>query len=132
MDKIFWWFELSLSSDDLDLYDSLKDYILSEEKLIENNYPIQNPEKPGCAILFVDSKKGTGDRELMSLEGIFEPFSTLLPCFICVLALFLLVKALKKICSRCGATYSVSSTGTHLRKEECTYHYGKGVTKKGK
>lgn len=49
-----------------------------------------------------------------------------------VLVLVLLVKALKRICCRCGATYSVSPTGKHIRKEECTYHYGKGITKKGK
>ena len=41
------------------------------------------------------------------------------------------LKALKRICSRCGATYSVSNTGKHTRKEECNYHYGKGVEKKG-
>lgn len=49
-----------------------------------------------------------------------------------VLVLVLLVKALKRICCRCGATYSVSPTGKHIRKEECTYHYGKGITEKGK
>uniref|UniRef100_A0A3B5K017 Zgc:152968 n=1 Tax=Takifugu rubripes TaxID=31033 RepID=A0A3B5K017_TAKRU len=87
------------SSDDLALYDDMKEYMLSVEKLIENNYPVRHPEKPGCAILFVDNKKGTGD-------------------------------PLKRICCRCGATYSVSPTGKHTRKEECTYHYGKGVTKR--
>lgn len=39
-------------------YESLKDYILTEEKLIESNYPVQHPEKPGCAVLFADNKKG--------------------------------------------------------------------------
>ena len=39
--------------------------------------------------------------------------------------------ALKRICCRCGATFSVSSTGTHTREEECTYHYGRGVEQKG-
>ncbi|XP_029998536.1 RNA exonuclease 1 homolog [Sphaeramia orbicularis] len=33
----------------------------------------------------------------------------------------------KRICCRCGSTYSVNQTGKHTRKEECTYHYGKGV-----
>lgn len=40
-------------------------------------------------------------------------------------------KALKRICCRCGATYSVNQVGKHTRKEECNYHYGKGVEKKG-
>uniref|UniRef100_A0A3Q3A384 Zgc:152968 n=1 Tax=Kryptolebias marmoratus TaxID=37003 RepID=A0A3Q3A384_KRYMA len=76
----------------------LKDYVLTEEKMIENNYPVQHPEKPGSAVLFADKKVST------------DP--------------------LKRICCRCGATYSVSQTGKHIRKEECNYHYGKGVEKR--
>ncbi|XP_054628304.1 RNA exonuclease 1 homolog isoform X2 [Dunckerocampus dactyliophorus] len=82
-------------NDDTALYEILRDYILTEEQLIENNYPMQNPEKAGCAVLFAD-KKGSND-------------------------------PLKRICCRCGATYSVSQTGKHTRTEECNYHYGKGV-----
>ncbi|CAL8248163.1 unnamed protein product [Merluccius merluccius] len=84
---------------DAALYESLKEYIMNEEKLIEHNYPLQNPERPGSAILLADNKKGIND-------------------------------PLKRICCRCGATYSVSNTGKHTRKEECNYHYGKGVEKK--
>uniref|UniRef100_A0A3Q3X6D2 Exonuclease domain-containing protein n=1 Tax=Mola mola TaxID=94237 RepID=A0A3Q3X6D2_MOLML len=87
---------LAAKADDVALYESLKDYILTEEKLIESNYPFQHPEKSGCAILFADNKKGT----------------------------------VKRICCRCGATYSVSQMGKHTRKEECNYHYGKGVTRR--
>ncbi|KAJ4942564.1 hypothetical protein JOQ06_012418 [Pogonophryne albipinna] len=86
-------------NDDTALYESLKEYVLSEETLVESNFPVQHPEKPGCAVLFADNKKGHAD-------------------------------PLKRICCRCGATYSVSQTGKHIRKEECNYHYGKGVTKK--
>ncbi|XP_072289728.1 uncharacterized protein [Eucyclogobius newberryi] len=81
------------------LYERLKDYVLTEEMLIESNFPLQNPEKPGSAILFADNKKNISD-------------------------------PLRKLCCRCGATYSVSRTGKHTRKEECTYHYGKGVENK--
>ncbi|XP_055017516.1 RNA exonuclease 1 homolog isoform X2 [Boleophthalmus pectinirostris] len=81
------------------LYECLKDYVLTEEMLIERNFPLQNPEKPGSAILFADNKKSTS-------------------------------YSLRKLCCRCGATYSVSRTGKHTRKEECTYHYGKGVENK--
>uniref|UniRef100_A0A3B4VJ77 RNA exonuclease 1 homolog n=1 Tax=Seriola dumerili TaxID=41447 RepID=A0A3B4VJ77_SERDU len=83
-------------ADDMALYESWKDYILTEERLIESNYPVQHPEKPGSAALFADNKKGNTD-------------------------------PLKRICCRCGATYSVSQIGKHIRKEECNYHYGKGV-----
>uniref|UniRef100_A0A3Q3LH54 RNA exonuclease 1 homolog n=1 Tax=Mastacembelus armatus TaxID=205130 RepID=A0A3Q3LH54_9TELE len=86
-------------NDDAALYESLMDYILTEEKMIESNYPVQHPEKPGCAVLFADNKKGNTD-------------------------------PLKRICCRCGTTYSVSQTGKHVRKEECNYHYGKGVENK--
>ncbi|XP_071339683.1 RNA exonuclease 1 homolog isoform X2 [Trachinotus anak] len=84
------------NADEKALYESLKDYILTEEKLIESNYPVQHPEKPGSAALFADNKKVNTD-------------------------------PLKRICCRCGATYSVSQIGKHIRKEECNYHYGKGV-----
>ncbi|XP_026199578.1 RNA exonuclease 1 homolog isoform X2 [Anabas testudineus] len=85
--------------DDAAFYESLTDYILTEEKLVESNFPVQHPEKPGCAALFADNKKGNTD-------------------------------SLKRICCRCGATYSVSRTGKHIRKEECNYHYGKAVENK--
>uniref|UniRef100_W5M5W7 Zgc:152968 n=1 Tax=Lepisosteus oculatus TaxID=7918 RepID=W5M5W7_LEPOC len=38
--------------------------------------------------------------------------------------------ALKRICCRCGASYSVSLSGKHIRKEECNYHSGKVLKKK--
>ncbi|XP_071402351.1 RNA exonuclease 1 homolog [Centroberyx affinis] len=84
---------------DAALYESLKEHVLTEEMLIESNFPLKHPEKPDSAALFADNKKGTTD-------------------------------PLKRICCRCGATYSVSQTGKHTRKEECNYHYGKGVENK--
>ncbi|XP_053726994.1 exonuclease GOR-like isoform X1 [Synchiropus splendidus] len=90
-----------LLSGDTTLYHSLMDYVLTEDKLIESDFPIQHPEKPGCAILFANSKKTITDSQ-----------------------------SLKKICCRCGATYSVSPTGRHVRKEECNYHPGRGVERR--
>uniref|UniRef100_A0A3P8WBT9 Exonuclease domain-containing protein n=1 Tax=Cynoglossus semilaevis TaxID=244447 RepID=A0A3P8WBT9_CYNSE len=87
--------------DDITLFQSLNDYILPEEMLIENNYPIQHTEKLGSAVLFKHTTKGNTDR-----------------------------KSLKRTCCRCGATYSVSKSGKHVRKEECNYHYGRGVERK--
>ncbi|KAG5841518.1 hypothetical protein ANANG_G00200360 [Anguilla anguilla] len=37
---------------------------------------------------------------------------------------------MKRICCRCGATFSVGQSGKHVRKEECNYHYGKVVENK--
>ena len=72
--------EFIFHADDTALYESLKEYVLSEEKLVESNFPVQHPEKPGCAVLFVDNKKGHADRKwnqsttwcyshIVSLEG---------------------------------------------------------------
>lgn len=141
-------FKSLLSADDTALYEGLKDFILAEEKLIESNYPVQHPEKPGCAVLFADNKKGSTDREWKDHVTTWCHFYVLPPegtltsgwtcrerCWhistMCGTAYVLLFKALKRICCRCGATYSVSQTGKHIRKEECIYHYGKGVTNKG-
>ncbi|XP_041854385.1 RNA exonuclease 1 homolog isoform X2 [Melanotaenia boesemani] len=85
-------------NDEMTLYEILQDYVLSDEKMIENNFPVPHPEKRGSAVLFNDKKVNT--------------------------------ESLKRICCRCGATYSVSQTGKHIRKEECNYHYGKGVEKR--
>lgn len=44
---------------DMVLYEILKGYTLTDEQMIENNYPLQHPEKPGTAILFSDKKVST-------------------------------------------------------------------------
>ncbi|KAM3936772.1 RNA exonuclease 1 homolog [Leptodactylus fuscus] len=77
------------------LYNLLKDYLLSEDQLIENGYPRPNPDKPGSAVIHCTAAKGIGN------------------------------DALRRVCCRCGETYSVTLQGKHVRKEECTYHSGK-------
>ncbi|XP_036382765.1 RNA exonuclease 1 homolog [Megalops cyprinoides] len=81
------------------LYGYLKEHVLSEAELKENNYPICHPDKASSALLFGEVKKGSTD-------------------------------PLKRICCRCGATFAVSQSGRHVRKEECNYHYGKMVENK--
>ncbi|KAI4893947.1 hypothetical protein NFI96_018677, partial [Prochilodus magdalenae] len=85
---------------DVALYDQLKEHILTEAALRENNYPRQHPDKTGFAVQYGDAKKGSGD-------------------------------GYKRICCRCGTTFSVSQTGKHTRKEECNYHYGKVIENRG-
>ncbi|KTG05873.1 hypothetical protein cypCar_00016754 [Cyprinus carpio] len=34
---------------------------------------------------------------------------------------------LKRICCRCGATFSVDKSGKHTRRQECNYHFGKVI-----
>ncbi|NXN97716.1 REXO1 exonuclease, partial [Rhinopomastus cyanomelas] len=43
------------------LYRRLKDYLMTEEQLKENGYPMPHPEKPGRAVLFTAEEKKTAD-----------------------------------------------------------------------
>ncbi|NXF84701.1 REXO1 exonuclease, partial [Eubucco bourcierii] len=54
----------SLRAEDLTgaaLYRRLKGYLLSEEQLKENGYPLPHPERPGRALLFTAEEKKTTD-----------------------------------------------------------------------
>ncbi|XP_015274304.1 PREDICTED: RNA exonuclease 1 homolog, partial [Gekko japonicus] len=54
----------SLQAEDLTgaaLYRRLKEYVMTEEQLKENGYPMPCPEKPGRAILFTVEEKKTAD-----------------------------------------------------------------------
>ncbi|XP_014348705.1 RNA exonuclease 1 homolog [Latimeria chalumnae] len=84
-----------------ELYRLLTDYVLTEEQLRENGYPHPHPEKPGTAVLLNGvPKRNVGD-------------------------------SLKRVCCRCGETYySVTSKGKHVRKEECSYHWGRVLRQK--
>ncbi|KAK3554507.1 hypothetical protein QTP70_024415 [Hemibagrus guttatus] len=79
---------------DTTLYDQLKEHILTKALLRESNYPHKHPDKPGFAIQYGATKKGSTDVS-------------------------------RRLCCRCGTSFSVSQTGKHIRKEECNYHYGK-------
>uniref|UniRef100_A0A4X2LHA7 RNA exonuclease 1 homolog n=1 Tax=Vombatus ursinus TaxID=29139 RepID=A0A4X2LHA7_VOMUR len=43
------------------LYRRLKEYILTEDQLKENGYPLPHPEKPGRAVVFTTEEKKTTD-----------------------------------------------------------------------
>ncbi|XP_018412030.1 PREDICTED: RNA exonuclease 1 homolog [Nanorana parkeri] len=77
------------------LYNFLKEYLLSEDQLIENGYPRPNPEKPGSALI-----PNAGGKNINS-------------------------DALRRVCCRCGEVYAVTMQSKHVRKEECTYHSGR-------
>lgn len=46
------------------LYRRLKEYLMTEEQLKENGYPMPHPEKPGRAVLFTAEEKKTIDCKL--------------------------------------------------------------------
>uniref|UniRef100_A0A8B9GPC1 RNA exonuclease 1 homolog-like domain-containing protein n=1 Tax=Astyanax mexicanus TaxID=7994 RepID=A0A8B9GPC1_ASTMX len=51
-----------LGNGDLALYDQLKEHILTEAMLRENNYPRRHPDKAGAAVQYGgEAKKGAGD-----------------------------------------------------------------------
>lgn len=55
---------VSLREEDLTgvgLYKKLKEYILTEEQLKENGYPLPHPEKPGRAMIFTTEEKRSSD-----------------------------------------------------------------------
>lgn len=68
---------------------------MTEEQLQEHGYPRRNPEASGKAILHNTEKKAAPA----------DPFT--------------------KVCCRCGTEYKVSTNGSCVRKEECTYHWGR-------
>ncbi|NXL89361.1 REXO1 exonuclease, partial [Alectura lathami] len=54
----------SLKAEDLTgaaLYRRLKEYLMTEEQLKENGYPMPHPEKPGRAVLFTAEEKKSSD-----------------------------------------------------------------------
>ncbi|XP_038571339.1 RNA exonuclease 1 homolog [Micropterus salmoides] len=77
------------------LYRRLKAYLMTEEQLQEHGYPRANPESAGKAIIY----------NLPEKKPISDPFS--------------------KICCRCGAEYKINVNGNCIRKEECSFHWGR-------
>ncbi|KAM9385189.1 RNA exonuclease 1 homolog [Pholidichthys leucotaenia] len=77
------------------LYRKLKAYLMTEEELQEHGYPRSNPGAAGRAVIY----------SLQEKMVLTDPFT--------------------KICCRCGAEYKVNVNGSCVRKEECTYHWGR-------
>ncbi|XP_019953938.2 RNA exonuclease 1 homolog [Paralichthys olivaceus] len=77
------------------LYRKLKAYMMTEEQLQEHGYPRINPEAPGKAVVYNVPEK----------KAVTDPFN--------------------KICCRCGAEYRINVNGNCVRKEECSFHWGR-------
>lgn len=83
-----------------ELYKRLNKYILTEEQLKENGFPMSNPDNPGSAIINKEKVYKKNDR-------LYE-----------------------KICVRCGNKFIVYPTGKYAKQEECTYHWAKAWKRK--
>uniref|UniRef100_A0A3Q3GR05 REX1, RNA exonuclease 1 homolog n=1 Tax=Labrus bergylta TaxID=56723 RepID=A0A3Q3GR05_9LABR len=77
------------------LYKRLQAYLMTEEQFQENGYPRTNPESAGRAVI----------HNLPEKKPVTDPFN--------------------KICCRCGAEYKINVNGSCVRKEECTFHWGR-------
>ncbi|XP_018551300.1 RNA exonuclease 1 homolog isoform X2 [Lates calcarifer] len=77
------------------LYRKLKTYLMTEEQLQEHGYPRTHPEAAGKAVIY----------NLPEKKVIADPFT--------------------KICCRCGTEYKINVNGNCVRKEECSFHWGR-------
>ncbi|XP_061594770.1 RNA exonuclease 1 homolog [Cololabis saira] len=77
------------------LYRKLKAYLMTDEQLQEHGYPRMNPEAPGKAVIHNVPEK----------KAVTDQFA--------------------KICCRCGAEYKINVNGNCVRKEECSFHWGR-------
>ncbi|XP_054901824.1 RNA exonuclease 1 homolog isoform X2 [Poeciliopsis prolifica] len=77
------------------LYRKLQAYLMTEEQLQEHGYPRLNPEASGKAVIYNQPERKTCP----------DP--------------------LGRICCRCGAEYKVNVNGSCVRREECSYHWGR-------
>ncbi|XP_031614506.1 RNA exonuclease 1 homolog isoform X2 [Oreochromis aureus] len=77
------------------LYRKMKAYLMTEEQLQEHGYPRPNPEAAGRAVIYNQPEK----------KAVADPFT--------------------KICCRCGAEYKVNVNGSCVRREECSFHWGR-------
>lgn len=77
------------------LYRKLQGYLMTEEQLQEHGYPRTNPEVAGRAVIHNLPPKKAN------------------------------TDALNKVCCRCGAEYKINTKGSCVRKEECSFHWGR-------
>ena len=54
---------------DAALYESLKEHILSDDMLRKNNYPLQHPDRAGCAVQCGESRKTMADGRSTAAVG---------------------------------------------------------------
>lgn len=110
------------------LYRKLKAYLLTEEQLQEHGYPRANPEAPGRAVLYnLPEKKAVVDREFLHVSTVMQTQQE----FLCRITRVIYFLAFTKICCRCGAEYKVNVNGSCVRREECSYHWGRLRRQKG-
>ena len=85
------------------LFAVMKQYVMTEEQLVENGYPRPDPEKPGHVVMKYEPRRKP-DPEKARLVAASED---------------------KRLCDRCGAVYTVDEEGAQLGSEKCVHHWGR-------
>ena len=86
-----------------EFYKMLEKYLLTEEQLIDNGYPMKTSMQ--------------GVTEIKVTPSSTEPHE-------------INPKAKRHCCSRCGKNFIIMNNGNYMRSEECWYHYGKAYNQK--
>jgi len=95
-----------LTTDDIDeslLYAVMKKYAMTEEQLVENGYPREDPEDPGKVKMKIEIRKKI-DPEKARIVAADEN---------------------KRLCDRCSVVYRVDEEGMQVVKEDCVHHWGR-------
>ena len=87
-------------------YDRMKDYLLSEDQLVENGYPRQTSQAGEASI----------HRDVGSQGSEIRPVGP---------------NAVQHRCCRCSKMFIIYNSGQYQRVEDCIYHYGRLVKNRG-
>jgi len=96
-----------LTDQDIDedmLYGIMRNFVLSEELLVENGFPRPDPQELGKAVVKIDTTRAPK-------ITISDPD--------------------KRVCDRCKTIYRVDKFGVQVDKQECIYHWGRTFRKRG-
>lgn len=111
------------------LYRKLQGYMMTEEQFQEHGYPRPNPEAAGRAVIHnLPLKKANTDGEL---SAFCVEMTSVMPLVGCRSNFCAPPTALNKVCCRCGAEYKINAKGSCVRKEECSFHWGRLRKHKG-
>lgn len=85
------------------LFGVMKQYVMTEEQLVDNGYPRPDPEQPGHVMMKYEPRRKPDPEKARLVAGSED----------------------KRLCDRCGAVYSVDEEGGQLGTESCVHHWGR-------
>lgn len=110
---------------DNELYTFLLPYKASDRDLIENGYPAFSLDFPDKVLIKNKNpiynssiKLPSSDRNYFLFAFFFDKY---LPFYL----------AFTRICCRCSKTYKINKDGEYLAQEQCIYHWGRLLSRRG-